>query len=105
MTTPNKWVLLKLNEGYKVFGTWSGGYLSGDSWRLNSGIKKITRNSDLITFHGYSGSKYVCHMSMYGIAGASNHAVLKSIVLTQGAEVLSELDAELYIKQQMEEEE
>ena len=72
---------------------------------MNSGIKRVTRKSDLVTFHGYSGSKYVCHMSMYGVAGASNHAALKHIVLMQGAEVLSELDAELYIKQQVEEEE
>ena len=44
---PNKWVILEIEfksgVEYKVFGSWTGGYLDGDSWRLNSGIEKSRR--------------------------------------------------------------
>jgi hypothetical protein len=40
--TPENWVILKItNNGeivYKVFGSWVGGYLGSDNWRINSGI-------------------------------------------------------------------
>jgi hypothetical protein len=40
--TPENWVILKItNNGeivYKVFGSWAGGYLGSDNWRINSGI-------------------------------------------------------------------
>lgn len=101
MERPNKWVLLEFEQGYKVFGSWSGGYLDGCSWRLNSGIKKVTRDSDLVTFHGYSGSKYVCHMHSYGIAGIGNVSVVKTFE-DLGAEVLREEEAMRYIAQRVE---
>ena len=52
MYTPDNWVVLKLKPGkgahpiYKVLAGWSGGYLDGDSWRMNSGISKVTENGD-----------------------------------------------------------
>ena len=43
--TPDKWVIIKIGSdsesSFKVFGSWAGGYLDGDRWRLNSGITKI----------------------------------------------------------------
>ncbi len=45
--TPDSWVVLKVKAGkgtfpfYKVLAGWSGGYLSGDSWRINSGITRV----------------------------------------------------------------
>ena len=61
--TPDYWKVVRITstEGevlYKVFATWCGGYLSGDSWKLNSGIKKVTIIDNHIIFEGYSGSKY-----------------------------------------------
>lgn len=42
--TPEGWVVLKFtNEDdmfFKIFGSWRGGYLDGDSWRLSSGSYK-----------------------------------------------------------------
>jgi len=81
--TPNKWCIINVtnNEGEtfsKVFGTWSGGYLDGDSWRLNSGIKKIEEDDDNYTFTSKSGARYICAKSSYGVAGASNYGILHS---------------------------
>ena len=73
--TPDNWVVLKFtqqgqigNTGYgrkekvfyKVLGGWSGGYLSGDSWRLNSGIVDVEETTDSFIFIGNSGSRYIC---------------------------------------------
>ena len=78
--TPDNWVVLKMNHEsetlYKVLAGWSGGYLSGDSWRMNSGISEITEDGDYLLFHGYSGSVYRCYKKSYGLrmnnAGAYN---------------------------------
>ena len=69
---PDNWVVLKMSPGsetlYKVLGGWSGGYLDGDSWRMNSGITKVTEEGDdYLKFWGYSGSCYVCHKNSYGL--------------------------------------
>ena len=59
---PDNWVVLKLKAGkgaypvYKVLAGWSGGYLHGDAWRINSGISKVTENGDYLEFWGHSGS-------------------------------------------------
>jgi hypothetical protein len=52
---------------YKVLGSWSGGYLHGDSWKLNSGVVKIVEDDEYYYFHGFSGSVYKCHKRMYGM--------------------------------------
>jgi hypothetical protein len=63
--TPNNWVIVKLTsaEGviHKVLAGWSGGYLEGNSWRMNSGIVRASEEGDYILFHGESGSVYKCH--------------------------------------------
>ena len=60
---PDYWQVIKITstEGrvlYKVFATWCGGYLDGDSWRMNSGITAVEEDGDYLIFHGTSGSKY-----------------------------------------------
>jgi len=76
--TPDNWVVLKItNEGetlYKVLAGWSGGYLDGDSWRMNSGITRVEDHETYYSFYGYSGSvykvwkdRYRIRMSMAGI--------------------------------------
>lgn len=69
-TKPEKWMVLKIgkeNPIYKVFASWHGGYLDGDSWRINSGISEVHEEGDYINFYGYSGSCYKCHKNCYGI--------------------------------------
>lgn len=66
---PDRWVLLKYQHGYKVLGSWYGGYLYGDSWRLNSGVTSVDVSQDnLISFWGASGSCYTCHEDDYGMS-------------------------------------
>jgi len=66
ITEAEHWQIVKFGELYKVFASWSGGYLDGDSWKLNSGIKSFVSKDDYFLFHGYSGSIYKCHKNMEG---------------------------------------
>ena len=73
---PDKWLIIKYPyEGetvFRVFATWHGGYLNGDSWKLNSGITKTKYKDGLFSFHGESGSVYTCHENKYGSTGYGN---------------------------------
>lgn len=76
--SPDRWLILKVTDNkkgkttrgalfhYRVFGMWSGGYLDGDSWRLNSGITRAQEFDDFWEFHGSSGSVYRCWKEAYG---------------------------------------
>ena len=67
---PDNWVIIHLkgnDEHYRVLAGWSGGYLSSDSWQLNSGIVGVRENNDILTFVGSSGSEYHCHKEAYGL--------------------------------------
>lgn len=72
MYTPDLWLLVKINgknPHYRVFGSWYGGYLNGDSWRMNSGVTKVTEDDDNYYFEGSSGSVYTCNKKCHGISG------------------------------------
>ena len=72
---PDNWVILKItNEDetiYKVLAGWSGGYLDGDAWRMNSGITKVEQNGGFYEFYGQTGSIYVCHKDTYRLTMAN----------------------------------
>lgn len=84
---PTFWVVVEIPfdvEGeqkylYKVFGSWAGGYIDGDSWRFNSGITKATKEDGFFYFTGSSGSVYECHESSYG-ATAYGSVILQSVL-------------------------
>jgi hypothetical protein len=79
--TPEKWVILKiLDSDYKVFGTWSGGYLDSDRWKLNSGIDKVEQDEDFYHFIGFSGSCYKCYKKAYGTATSYGLGVLNKLI-------------------------
>lgn len=42
----------------KIFAVWAGGYLNGESWKLNSGVTKIIEEDGMLYVHGHSGSVY-----------------------------------------------
>ena len=70
MDFPNNWVVLEIrinpNETiYKILAGWSGGYLDGDSWKVNSGIVSVYKDEDYYIFVGESGSEYKCHKDRY----------------------------------------
>lgn len=65
---PDNWVIIKLkgiDPHYRVLAGWSGGYTTGDSWRLNSGITNVTEDDMYYYFSGVSGSVYQCHKNAY----------------------------------------
>jgi len=65
MYTPDNWIIIKLTTEeatfYKVLAGWSGGYLDGDAWRMNSGIEEVKESADYYDFIGNSGSVYRCY--------------------------------------------
>ena len=71
MHTPDSWVVIKINTDhglmYKVLAGWSGGYLTGDSWRINSGINIVFERENQVDFYGNSGSLYKCRKGLYGL--------------------------------------
>lgn len=71
---PDHWQIVYLASPemapvYKVFTTWSGGYVWGDEWRLNSGIEKIEDKGDSYDVHGASGSVYKLRKGREGMSG------------------------------------
>lgn len=98
-TIPDKWCLVKVAPDLvKVMATWSGGYLDGDSWKLNSGIERIEETEDSYLFHGASGSIYECRKTAYGI-NAYGFAVLRGAKLWP----IKEAGAKRYIKAKLNE--
>lgn len=63
---PEKWLIVKTPQCYKVFGVWRGSYLYGESWSLNSGITKVEEDGEYLIFHGHTDSVYRCHKGEYG---------------------------------------
>ena len=71
--TPDAWVVVEIqgeNETIrKVLAGWYGGFLNGDSWKLNSGIEETVETEDYYDFHGYSGSTYRCYKNAERMSG------------------------------------
>lgn len=69
--TPDKWVILKFKREdgtfFKVLGSWYGGYLNGDSWRMSSGLERIEEQGDVLLMHNFSGSVYKVHKKAEGM--------------------------------------
>lgn len=87
---PESWVVLKIPDGYKVFATWTGGYLDGDSWKINSGIKEVEEDYNNYYFIGFSGSCYKCDKRRYGVMTSYGQSVLNKILDTKKVEVMDE---------------
>jgi hypothetical protein len=92
---PEKWVIIQFpNNIFKVFASWSGGYLDGSRWKLNSGIvvDEISTDEEFYYFVGFSGSVYKCHKKAYGVADSFSKGILTDIVAKTGGKVLDELE-------------
>jgi hypothetical protein len=92
---PFKWVIVKIENNdethYKVFASWLGSYLDGDSWKINSGIKSIEEDEDNYYFIGFSGSQYKCNKKGYGVASSYTQSVLDDFIeRSQGKIILME---------------
>ena len=88
---PESWVIIKIINDktdaedlkvlYKVFGSWRGGYVNGDNWRLNSGITKKEEQENCYIFYGASGSAYYCYKTGEGRPmGSYNTSVLGQLM-------------------------
>lgn len=83
--TPDGYAILKI-QAYgsddvvlKLFGSWSGGYLDSDSWRINSGIIDVKENEDHYVVTGYSGSQYILRKTSNRMS-SYNKAVLDDMI-------------------------
>ena len=81
---PDKWLVVKITGPdtppvHKVFACWYGGYAGSDSWKLNSGITKVSEKNDYYFFDGSSGSCYACRKGIYG-ASSYGYGVLENMV-------------------------
>lgn len=81
--TPDKWLVVKITHDdkshYRVFACWYGGWAGSDSWKLNSGITKVTSDDNFYHFEGSSGSIYTCHKNTYG-ANMYGRGVLSDMI-------------------------
>ena len=74
--TPDNWVVIKMDGDaahYRVLAGWSGGYLDGNSWKVNSGIDRVETDDDYYRFYGLSGSCYSCHKETYMLRANCAH--------------------------------
>jgi hypothetical protein len=65
---PDNWVVVKISGNdphYRVLAGWSGSYLGGNSWRMNSGITEVVETKYHYYFFGSSGSTYRCGKDSY----------------------------------------
>lgn len=72
---PDAWVVVKITpkngkpEHYRVFAGWYGGFTTGDSWKMNSGITLVEDKHSHYVFHGSSGSIYKCYKEQERMSG------------------------------------
>lgn len=89
--TPDGWVILKIQYEqeliYKIFASWYGGYLQGDSWKLNSGIVSYSIEDNSIIFNGYSKSIYRVTKNSENEISGYNTNVLYSFLTTKIAPI------------------
>ena len=71
---PDEGILIKL------FSSWRGGYLHGDSWRINSGCLRIEEDGDEAFIHGYSGSIYYIKKDSPGNLTSFTSSVLDDLL-------------------------
>lgn len=81
---PDRWIIVEItHEGrtsHRVFGTWMGGYLNGDSWRMNSGIKAVHKDGERrYRIEGRSGSEYLISKSNYGTSAYTLSVIQKFV--------------------------
>ena len=96
---PSKWIIIEISSAEdsvrKVFASWYGGYLDGDSWRLSSGITKVEDKGDYYLFHNESGSIYQCYKGYYG-TNSYSQSVLQDIIETKSDNVNISIVEEYY---------
>jgi len=80
---PDAWVVITIKDKdkepiYKILSGWYGGYTTGDSWRLSSGIIKYTEFENYYKIINLSGSVYDCFKRRYGLISITA-SILKTL--------------------------
>lgn len=69
--TPDCWVVLTIQTENqtidKVFAGWHGDFLTGEHWKLSSGIVETTEYDGCFKFINHSGSVYSCYKDCCGL--------------------------------------
>jgi hypothetical protein len=76
MYEPDNWVVIKVkgdDPHYRVLAGWSGGYITSDSWRMNSGITRVKEDEHSFYFYGATGSCYKCRKTAYRLRMNNAH--------------------------------
>lgn len=93
MYTPDNWVILKIkiknDTHYRVLAGWSGSYIYGSNWRMNSGITRVESEGDFLLIYGGSGSCYRCHKDTYGLR-MNNAGIYNQLKEKYAVEMLDE---------------
>jgi hypothetical protein len=70
--TPDLWVIIEVDSKYgkhrKVLGSWYGGYLGSDHYRVSSGITKVIDRKKHYEIENESGSVYICYKGAEGMS-------------------------------------
>jgi hypothetical protein len=71
----DKWVIVELSTPkkeiiYKIAGSWFGGYMGSDSWKISSGLEPgvILDKNNFYVSPQTSGSVYHLHPDVYGMS-------------------------------------
>jgi len=70
---PDKFVVVRIETenfgvAIKVLASWYGGFAGSNSWKLSSGIIKISMTESGYEFLNHSGSTYFCSKNSYGMS-------------------------------------
>jgi len=104
MTTPDRWEIIKIKDGdkdpvYKVLAGWLGGYLSGESWRLSSGLGEVIEDGDFYLMKNVSGSVYKCHKNCRGFTNLSEEVYSGYVKKAQDTDLeISTVSVDEYLK-------
>ena len=96
---PDSFQFLLINNSIvKVFAAWSGSYLSGDAYRVNSGTESIVEKECHYLVYGFSGSVY----KLRKCNGHINHycrGILNKIIEESGVQQITPEQAIEFLKE------
>lgn len=88
-------IIIDTPEGklIKLFASYSGGYLDGDSYRINSGTELITEDETHYFFHGFSGSIYKLRKASQGSLTSYTSGIYTNLLSQPGVREIGVEDA------------
>lgn len=90
----DSWSIIKLSEtDYRVFAGFRGGYISSDSWRVNSGCASASISKWGWIVYGDSGSCYSVGCERYDKHSAYSSNILEALCIKNNAKVLTQDEA------------